>query len=128
MPKLSESCECLCTECPTGSRICPTSHTCLDIEKWCDGLEDCPDDERDCTTSSVTSPTPTTIGIMTSKVPTVASIIEATTPPPKSKLSNLAKNRLYWKSRNKISVKTDFVGILKITRLRKSDVFGRYLC
>ncbi|RVE53530.1 hypothetical protein evm_001900, partial [Chilo suppressalis] len=53
VPKLVEkpSCECVCEPCPIGTRICPTSRLCLAHEKWCDGLQDCPDDERDCTTT-----------------------------------------------------------------------------
>ena len=30
-----------------GTRICPTSRTCLEEDKWCDGVKQCPDDEGD---------------------------------------------------------------------------------
>ncbi|XP_068629642.1 hemocytin [Battus philenor] len=78
VPKLSSStCECSCEPCPDGTRICPSSKLCLPLEKWCDGLQDCGDDERECTTS--TSTTRTTITeptIVTTVVPT-----DAVTPP-----------------------------------------------
>ncbi|XP_059045233.1 hemocytin [Achroia grisella] len=60
VPKLlTSNCECLCEPCPEGTRICPTSKLCLPLDKWCDGLQDCPDDEVACTTTTSTT-TPTT--------------------------------------------------------------------
>ncbi|VVD02632.1 unnamed protein product [Leptidea sinapis] len=57
VPKLSPSCECLCEPCSNGTKICPTSKLCLPTEKWCDGLQDCPDDERDCAVVTETAKT-----------------------------------------------------------------------
>ncbi|KAH9629265.1 hypothetical protein HF086_008347 [Spodoptera exigua] len=57
VPKLSPStCECSCEPCPPGTKICPTSKLCLPLDKWCDGLQDCPDDEKDCTTTTPSTP------------------------------------------------------------------------
>lgn len=80
VPKLAPTCECLCEECPPGTRICPTSEICLDLNKWCDGLQDCPDDERDCATTAF----PTTVGIRTSVALNINAPVP-TTPAPKSK-------------------------------------------
>ncbi|CAG0914107.1 unnamed protein product [Notodromas monacha] len=53
-------CECKCRECPAGERLCPTSNDCTKIDKWCDGVRDCADDELDCPTlmSITTTPNP----------------------------------------------------------------------
>ncbi|XP_022121224.2 hemocytin [Pieris rapae] len=71
VPHLSPACECLCEPCANGTKICPTSKLCLPLEKWCDGLQDCPDDERDCTTRA-----PVTETVITTVLHT-----EANTPP-----------------------------------------------
>lgn len=42
------NCECVCKPCPRGFRICPTSRICIEEVKWCDGIKDCADDEKDC--------------------------------------------------------------------------------
>lgn len=57
VPKLTENCECLCEPCTNNTKICPTSKICLPLEKWCDGLQDCPDDELECTTSTTVTET-----------------------------------------------------------------------
>ena len=41
-------CGCQCVPCPSGTRLCPTSNVCIQTSLWCNGVEDCPDDERDC--------------------------------------------------------------------------------
>ena len=43
-----KSCQCTCEECPTGERLCQSSNVCLEESLWCNGVEDCPDDELDC--------------------------------------------------------------------------------
>ncbi|XP_075969965.1 hemolectin isoform X2 [Anticarsia gemmatalis] len=88
VPKLSKStCECTCEPCPTGTKICPTSKVCLALTSWCDGLEDCPDDEKHCTTTSTSTteastpePTVTEAEVITSVAPTAAAVV--TTPKP----------------------------------------------
>lgn len=47
-PVVNELCNCICKPCPTGTRLCPTSDVCIDENLWCDGVQNCPDDERDC--------------------------------------------------------------------------------
>lgn len=47
-PVVTKLCACSCESCPAGTKLCPTSSTCLDETKWCDGVLDCPDDETDC--------------------------------------------------------------------------------
>ncbi|PNF36643.1 hypothetical protein B7P43_G19101, partial [Cryptotermes secundus] len=55
---LTPSCGCICKPCPSGTVLCPTSNICINATSWCDGVEDCPDDESDCTTPTVpTTPT-----------------------------------------------------------------------
>ncbi|CAK1581500.1 unnamed protein product [Parnassius mnemosyne] len=79
VPKLSSStCECSCEPCPEGTKICPNSKICLPLEKWCDGLQDCGDDERECSTTSVKT-TVTEPTVVTTVVPTVAVTPPATT-------------------------------------------------
>nr|XP_026489918.1 hemocytin-like [Vanessa tameamea] len=74
VPTLTSSCECLCEPCTNGTKICPTSKLCLPLDKWCDGLQDCPDDELACTTLA-----PVTETVITTVVPTVAATIPVTT-------------------------------------------------
>lgn len=45
---ISELCACLCKPCPTGTRHCSTSDVCVNETAWCNGVQDCPDDETDC--------------------------------------------------------------------------------
>ena len=46
----SPVCQCSCEPCPFGSKLCPSSNQCLEEDLWCNGVEDCPDDELDCPT------------------------------------------------------------------------------
>nr|XP_053625822.1 hemocytin isoform X2 [Plodia interpunctella] len=79
VPKLSETtCECLCSPCPNTTKICPTSKLCLPLEKWCDGLQDCPDDELGCTTSTTTVTIEPTV--VTTVAPSAAAMISTTVP------------------------------------------------
>lgn len=43
-----ERCNCMCKPCPTGTKHCPTSNVCINETAWCNGVQDCPDDEMDC--------------------------------------------------------------------------------
>ena len=47
-PIKDKTCKCVCEECPVGQRICPTSGQCIPADLWCNGIEDCSDDEVDC--------------------------------------------------------------------------------
>ncbi|XP_058797462.1 hemocytin [Phymastichus coffea] len=46
-PVVGELCACLCKNCPAGQRLCRTNDLCIDADKWCNGVKDCPDDEPD---------------------------------------------------------------------------------
>lgn len=41
-----EQCNCLCKPCPIKTRYCPTSNICINETAWCNGVQDCPDDEE----------------------------------------------------------------------------------
>lgn len=45
-----KSCSCKCIKCPTDTILCETSGECVAESSWCDGIEDCPDDEKNCST------------------------------------------------------------------------------
>lgn len=42
------SCSCICEPCPPDTIICPTNGACIPEGSWCDGIQDCPDDEVSC--------------------------------------------------------------------------------
>lgn len=42
------SCSCLCEPCPKNHKLCPSSGACIAAASWCDGIQDCPDDEVNC--------------------------------------------------------------------------------
>lgn len=48
---LTATCGCVCKPCPEGKRLCPTSDICIDEAMWCNGVQDCPDDEKGCPTT-----------------------------------------------------------------------------
>ncbi|CAG4913028.1 unnamed protein product [Colias eurytheme] len=82
VPRITDDCECLCEPCTNGTKICPTSKLCLPLDKWCDGLQDCPDDEKDCLTTTL-MPVPETV--ITTVMATVANTpptTKVTTPAP----------------------------------------------
>ncbi|XP_070162344.1 hemocytin isoform X2 [Polyergus mexicanus] len=58
---VSKLCTCLCKPCPIEMRHCPTSDVCINETSWCDGIQDCPDDENDC--SEIISTTPIAVEI-----------------------------------------------------------------
>jgi len=45
---IGKLCACLCKPCPQNTKYCPTSNVCVNETAWCDGIQDCPDDEKDC--------------------------------------------------------------------------------
>lgn len=56
-PVINELCNCVCKPCPPGTRHCPTSDVCIEENLWCNGVQDCPDDEKDCPQVVETTPT-----------------------------------------------------------------------
>lgn len=72
---VTELCGCVCKPCPYGERYCPTSNVCLNETLWCNGVQDCPDDEKNCPNVETSS-----VGYFDSTIkPTTASIITAST-------------------------------------------------
>lgn len=49
-PIKTATCVCLCEPCPIYQILCPTSSVCIPESSWCDGVQDCPDDELQCGT------------------------------------------------------------------------------
>lgn len=43
-----QTCSCRCDKCPPDTIVCPTSGECIPEANWCDGVQDCPDDETGC--------------------------------------------------------------------------------
>ncbi|KOX75564.1 Hemocytin [Melipona quadrifasciata] len=54
-PVVNELCNCVCKPCPNGTLHCPTSDVCIDEDLWCNGVQDCPDDEKDCSQTKETT-------------------------------------------------------------------------
>lgn len=46
--KSANSCVCSCEPCPAGHILCESSGACIAEQSWCDGIQDCPDDEINC--------------------------------------------------------------------------------
>lgn len=46
------SCLCTCEPCPVNEVLCQTSGACIPEKSWCDGIQDCPDDEINCAYNS----------------------------------------------------------------------------
>lgn len=77
------SCDCQCQPCKNGTKLCPTSNVCLDKYLWCNGIQDCPDDEIDCpviTTTKTTTSTPAATTTVTEEATTFVPIL-----PPKKR-------------------------------------------
>ncbi|XP_059485087.1 hemocytin isoform X2 [Neocloeon triangulifer] len=64
---LTQTCACICKPCPEDSVICPSSRTCVLKTQWCDGVEHCPDDERNCTKKIECEPEPECDGTVIKK-------------------------------------------------------------
>lgn len=45
---MQSSCLCSCEPCPDTQKLCPSSGACISAASWCDGIQDCPDDELNC--------------------------------------------------------------------------------
>ncbi|XP_050302983.1 hemocytin [Anthonomus grandis grandis] len=52
---VTSTCQCTCQPCPEGTILCPTSGICINSTLWCNGIQDCPDDEVNCQTTSTTT-------------------------------------------------------------------------
>lgn len=52
----ASSCLCLCEPCPDTQKLCPSSGACIPAASWCDGIQDCPDDELNCAYKVHTKP------------------------------------------------------------------------
>ncbi|CAL1296415.1 unnamed protein product [Larinioides sclopetarius] len=61
-PVIDNDCTCSCEACDDFEKMCPTIHKCIPKQRWCDGIIDCPDDEKDCiyTTTQPAGLLPTT--------------------------------------------------------------------
>lgn len=73
------SCKCECQPCKNGTKLCPTSNICLEESLWCNGIQDCPDDEINCLTTTTTTTTTTPTKIITTKISTPVKITTTTT-------------------------------------------------
>ncbi|CAB3386136.1 Hypothetical predicted protein [Cloeon dipterum] len=58
---LTPTCICVCQPCPQGELICPSSGACVPREQWCDGIDHCTDDEKNCTQTTVATTIATTL-------------------------------------------------------------------
>ncbi|XP_063233046.1 hemocytin isoform X2 [Bacillus rossius redtenbacheri] len=77
---VTPSCGCVCKPCPPDTKLCPTSNVCVRELLWCDGVEDCPDDERSCPT---TTPVPSTrVATRETTLPTTVPPLETTAATP----------------------------------------------
>lgn len=47
-PVKTATCMCVCEACPEFTMLCPSSGACVRESAWCDGIQDCPDDEINC--------------------------------------------------------------------------------
>lgn len=55
-PVKTATCVCLCEPCPDDKVLCETSGACILESSWCDGIQDCPDDEVECAHKDKESP------------------------------------------------------------------------
>lgn len=55
-PVKSGSCVCLCEPCPINEVLCQSSGACIPEKSWCDGIQDCPDDEIMCSDKFIEAP------------------------------------------------------------------------
>ena len=52
--QFNENCECICKDCHFGKKLCKSTNRCISVELWCDGIDHCGDDEKDCTVKMTT--------------------------------------------------------------------------
>ncbi|XP_043601962.1 hemocytin isoform X2 [Bombus pyrosoma] len=124
-PVVNELCNCICKPCPSGTRHCPTSDVCIDENSWCNGIQDCPDDEKNCSQTTVKHEETTTVKIESTTVtPTSVSPIVCQEPvcPPGYKivLKTPTKWQHYLRSHMGKGVKSSSMNSLRTKGLRKS--------
>lgn len=51
------TCGCSCQPCEEGQTLCLTSNICINSTFWCNGVNDCPDDEINCDFTTTLQPT-----------------------------------------------------------------------
>ncbi|XP_070069456.1 hemocytin-like [Drosophila takahashii] len=71
MRNVRKGCRCECQLCPPTTRLCPTSGDCIPSEWWCNGVQNCADDEDE-----TCDPTHTTLQPPTTRKPLVCPPIE----------------------------------------------------
>uniref|UniRef100_A0A481MQJ2 Hemolectin n=1 Tax=Nipponaphis monzeni TaxID=196483 RepID=A0A481MQJ2_9HEMI len=84
------NCDCKCESCKNGTKLCVTSNICINESLWCNGIQDCPDDEINCSTTTIKISTPlttTTVAPTTTFTEHVTSFI--TIIPPKKRNQGL---------------------------------------
>ena len=52
--QFNQNCECICKDCHFGKKLCKSTNRCISVELWCDGIDHCGDDEKDCTIETTT--------------------------------------------------------------------------
>nr|XP_034190302.1 hemocytin [Osmia lignaria] len=130
-PVINELCNCVCKPCPPGTRHCPTSDVCIEENLWCNGVQDCPDDEKDCpqvveTTPTLKQTTESTPIISTSVAPTVCQ--DPVCPPGyRTVLKSSMKSQRYTNSHGmKGGAKSLHRHSLRMKGLRKSMQHSKY--
>ena len=53
--QINHNCNCICKNCNHGEKFCPSSKMCLEEKFWCDGIDHCSDDEKDCPVTTTTT-------------------------------------------------------------------------
>jgi von Willebrand factor len=102
---VTSTCKCTCQPCPDGTTLCPTSDVCINSTLWCNGVQDCPDDEIGCPTTETptkattrtTTTTPTPPTAVTERIVKQCPVIEC---PPgfNTHVKKQTKGRLYQSS------------------------------
>ncbi|XP_071561739.1 hemocytin [Temnothorax nylanderi] len=123
---VGELCACLCKPCPAGTRHCATSDVCINETAWCDGVQDCPDDETDCpkiisTTPIATEQSPGTIRQeITTVGPTPVGPLPCEKPicPPGYRVVFKKASRLYDKSQHNVKTNVKSKGHKGFTKTK----------
>ncbi|CAG9772868.1 unnamed protein product [Ceutorhynchus assimilis] len=106
---VTSTCQCTCQPCPENTILCPTSNICINAMLWCNGVQDCPDDEVDCITTtaqpSTTTKKPNTCPIVDCQ-PGYKKILAVKETGQKAYLSPLLMAQSSTKSKYKSTIKT----------------------
>ncbi|KZC09215.1 Hemocytin [Dufourea novaeangliae] len=121
-PVINELCNCVCKLCPLGTRHCPTSDVCIDENLWCNGIQDCPDDEKDCPKTIPTTPSTSETSTIPTTTPGVTQVCQDPICPPGYKivLKSVMKSKYSKKSYAKAGVKSMSRHHWRTKGLRKS--------